>query len=148
MLEFEILNSLIHDSVISLVTRTIDVFVLVIISLSTIQVLTSIIVSKAKESGFVLRGKKQKISKENDIANKKDIVFLKMRNFINSLLLALELEGANAILKMSLFTSIVTSTNKTFSADDMNNFIFFVALLSLRIVINQTIRKFRVSKRI
>ncbi|MDQ4073714.1 MAG: hypothetical protein M3162_05345 [Thermoproteota archaeon] len=148
MSEVEILSSLMHEGIISFVTRTIDVFVLVIISLSSIQVLASIIVSKVKEPGFVLKGKKQEVSKNDDMANKKDMTCLKIRNFINSLLLALELEGANAILKMSVFTSIVTGTNNRFSADDVNNFIFFISLLSLRIVINQTIRKFRVSRRI
>jgi hypothetical protein len=60
----------------------------------------------------------------------------------------LELESANAILKMGLFASIVTDTDNSFSANGLNNFIFFMALLSLRIAINQTIRKFWVRKRI
>jgi hypothetical protein len=146
--EFEILNSLIYNNVVSLVTKTIDVFVLTIISLSTIQALTSMIVYKIKELMFGLTDRRQEIPKESNVANKKDATFLKMRNLINSLLLALELESANAILKMGLFASIVTDTDNSFSANGLNNFIFFMALLSLRIAINQTIRKFWVRKRI
>jgi hypothetical protein len=64
-------------------------------------------------------------------------------NFNKGLLLALELESANAILKMGVFTSSlvgisITSSSSSFS---INNFIFFVGILSVRIAINQTLRR-------
>jgi hypothetical protein len=46
--------------------------------------------------------------------------------FIKGLLLALEFESANAILKMGVFTSIITGTITTFN---LNNFIFFIGIL-------------------
>jgi hypothetical protein len=71
------------------------------------------------------------------------------KNFIRGLLLALELESANAILKMGIFTSLITqsfpsSPHLPSSLFNFNNFIFFVAVLSLRIAINQTLRRFLV----
>ena len=71
------------------------------------------------------------------------------KNFIRGLLLALELESANAILKMGIFTSLITQSSSSSSllsssssSSNFNNFIFFVAVLSLRIAINQTLRRF------
>jgi hypothetical protein len=72
-----------------------------------------------------------------------------MKSFINSLLLALELESANAILKMGEFVSnatITTSSNFTTSSSNINNFIFFVSILTVRIAINQTLRKYNIDK--
>jgi hypothetical protein len=69
------------------------------------------------------------------------------KNFIRGLLLALELESANAILKMGIFTSLITQSSPSpplSSLFNFNNFIFFVAVLSLRIAINQTLRRFLV----
>jgi hypothetical protein len=64
-------------------------------------------------------------------------------NFIKGLLLALELESGNAILKLGIFTSIMTGTI-TASTLNMNNFIFFIGVLSVRIGINQTLRRFSI----
>jgi hypothetical protein len=69
-----------------------------------------------------------------------------IKGFINSLLLALELESANAILKTTAFASSATATTDLLSSDNINNFIFFVAVLSLRISINHTLRRFRIGK--
>jgi hypothetical protein len=68
-----------------------------------------------------------------------------IKSFINSLLLSLELESANAILKMGVFVSSTIGTDHLIS-NNTNNFIFFVALLSIRIVINQTLRRFSIDK--
>jgi hypothetical protein len=66
-------------------------------------------------------------------------------NFIKGLLLALELESANAILKMGVFTSdlvgISTTSSTSSSTFGINNFIFFVGIFSLRIAINRTLRR-------
>ncbi len=70
-----------------------------------------------------------------------------IKSFINSLILALELESANAILKMGVFVSNATDTisgNIASSPSNMNNFIFFVAVLTVRIAINQTLRKYNI----
>lgn len=66
-------------------------------------------------------------------------------NLIRGLLLALELESANAILKMGVFTSnlvgISTTSISSTSTFGINNFVFFVAIFSLRIAINQTLKR-------
>lgn len=74
------------------------------------------------------------------------------KNFIKGLLLALELESANAILKMGIFTSLITQSSSfsllsSSSVSNFNNFIFFVAVLSLRIAINQTLRRFSMTQK-
>jgi hypothetical protein len=66
-----------------------------------------------------------------------------IKNFISSLLLALELESANAILKMGMFAA---GTNHGIS-DSTSNFLFFVAVLSVRIAVNQTLRRFGIGER-
>ncbi len=68
-----------------------------------------------------------------------------IKGFINSLLLALELESANAILKMGMFIINNTNVNSKIS-QDISNFIFFVAVLSVRITINQTLRRITIGK--
>ncbi len=68
-----------------------------------------------------------------------------IKGFINSLLLALELESANAILKIGMF--IINNTNvDSHVSQDINDFIFFVAVLSVRITINQTLRRINIDK--
>jgi hypothetical protein len=66
-------------------------------------------------------------------------------SFINSLILSLELESANAILKMGLFASNATSYDHI-TSNNINSFIFFVAVLSVRIAINQTIKRYSIDK--
>lgn len=79
-------------------------------------------------------------------------------NFIHGLLLSLELESGNAILKMGVFTSALavdhlsstvdsvqshTLSNSLLLADSgFSNFIFFVIVLTVRIAMNQTLRRF------
>ncbi|MDQ3837335.1 MAG: hypothetical protein M3270_10445 [Thermoproteota archaeon] len=70
------------------------------------------------------------------------------KSFVNGLLLVLELESANAILKMGVFTSSSVGLNSLLLQSPSSiqalsgNFLFFVVILSLRIAINQTLRRF------
>jgi hypothetical protein len=67
-----------------------------------------------------------------------------IKNLVRGLLFALELEAANAILKLGVFTSFLTGAtllSGTSSISIVNNFIFFIALLSVRIGINQGLRR-------
>jgi hypothetical protein len=72
------------------------------------------------------------------------------KNFVRGLLLALELESANVILKMGLFTSIMVEMQQPSlqltTVQNINNFIFFEAILSIRVAINQTLRKYSISR--
>jgi hypothetical protein len=125
------------QDIIFLITSFIDLFAIIVIgvsvSLSIIPLLKTTIKSGSVTSKF------SEADQESDLTvNKRRIA---KNNFIKGLLLALELESANAILKLGIFTSILTGTISTFN---MNNFIFFIGLLSIRIAINQSLRRFNI----
>jgi hypothetical protein len=113
------------QSIIFIITRTIDIFVVFIISASAFQIFVPLFLTiiKFKE-------------KDNRSSNS-------VKSFISSLLLALELESANAILKMGLFISN-NANNDYILAINNNNFTFFVVVLSVRIVINYTLKRFNI----
>jgi hypothetical protein len=112
------------QDIIFIITKTIDFFVVLIIGISAFQTVIPIIIYVTK------------VKRKENIA---------IKSFINSLLLALELESANAILKMGLFASIAISTDHIVYGN-INNFIFFIALISVRILINQTLRRYNIDK--
>jgi hypothetical protein len=88
---------------------------------------------------FVIKSSSDRQNEENYFLRRR----VPRENFIRGLLLALEVESANAILKMGVFTSslvgIPITSSSTFS---INNFIFFVGIFSVRIAINQMLRRF------
>ncbi len=106
-----------------IITKTIDLLVVVVIGVSALQTVLPALRLTIKA------GKK---TKGNNII---------IKNFIKGLLLALELESANAVLKMGIFALVTTNADHHVS-QSTNNFIFFVAVLSVRIAINQTLRRF------
>lgn len=125
------------QDIIFLITSFIDLFAIIVIgvsvSLSILPLLKTTIKSGSVTSKF------SEADQESDLTvNKRRIA---KNNFIKGLLLALELESANAILKLGIFTSVLTGTISTFN---MNNFIFFIGLLSIRIAINQSLRRFNI----
>ncbi len=151
-----------NQEFISLITSIIDIFVTIIIAVSVLQAIVPIIKAIIKSVVINLiqsrqQKKKKEISqgqatREENVQQKENTI---KRNFIRGLLLALELESANAILKMGIFTFLITiahspsspsttSSSLSPSSASFNNFIFFVAVLSLRIAINQTLRRFLV----
>ncbi len=109
--------------IISMITKTVDFFVVLIIGISATQTILPAARSMLKLD---------KKTKDNNII---------IRNFVKGLLLALELESANAILKMGMFTLNITNVG-SHMPKNTNDFIFFVAVLSVRIAINQTLRRF------
>ena len=112
------------QDIIFIITKTIDFFVVLIIGISAFQTIIPVVIS-------IIKVKR----KENNA----------IKSFINSLLLALELESANAILKMGLFATTVISADHIILSNT-NNFIFFVVILSVRIAINQTLRRYSIDK--
>ena len=125
------------QDIIFLITSFIDLFAIIVIgvsvSLSILPLLKTTIKSGSVTSKFSEADQESCLT-----VNKRRIA---KNNFIKGLLLALELESANAILKLGIFTSILTGTISTFN---MNNFIFFIGLLSIRIAINQSLRRFNI----
>ena len=69
------------------------------------------------------------------------IIILKEILF-HDLILVLELESANAILKMGVFTSVVIDRSVSSSDNFINKFIIFIMGISIRIAINQYLGRF------
>jgi hypothetical protein len=135
-----ILLSILSDgqSIISIITSIIDTFAIVVIAVTIFTTILPLLKNTTSSLLFYSKSPPDKQSAAENYALRvlKD-------NFNKGLLLALELESANAILKMGVFTSSlvgisITSSSSSFS---INNFIFFVGILSVRIAINQTLRR-------
>jgi hypothetical protein len=140
-----------------LITSAIDLFAATIIAVSTFQTIipmmkvtiisTLDVRNRLPSSSSSAR---EKLIQHDSYDTKQKSYWIK-KNFVRGLLLALELESANAILKMGLFTSIMIEIQQPSSlqlttVQDINNFIFFVAILSIRVAINQTLRKYGISR--
>ena len=139
-----------------LITSTIDIFAATIIAVSTFQAIIRII-KVTIISTLDVRNRLQSSSSsaqeklvQHDSRDTKRKGYWIKKNFVRGLLLALELESANAILKMGLFTSIMIEMQQPSlqltTVQNINNFIFFVAILSIRVAINQTLRKYSISR--
>jgi hypothetical protein len=127
------------QDIIFLITSFIDVFAVIVIGVSVSFSILHILKITIKSNAFTSKSSEEHSDQESDLMkNKRKIA---KENFIKGLLLALELESGNAILKLGIFTSIMTGTI-TASTLNMNNFIFFIGVLSVRIGINQTLRRF------
>ncbi len=142
-----------------LITSTIDIFAATIIAVSIFQTIIPM-VKVTIISTLDVRNRlpssssssaREKLIQHDSYDTKQKGYWIK-KNFVRGLLLALELESANAILKMGLFTSIMIemqqqpSSLQLTTVQDINNFIFFVAILSIRVAINQTLRKYGISR--
>lgn len=116
------------ENITFVITSIIDIIAITIIAITVIQVILY----------FFKYNLKSLLSSSN--SNSKNI----KRIFISGLLLALEFEAANAILKMGVFTFLaidISSLSLSTTSDNfVNNFIIFVIVLSIRIAINQSLR--------
>jgi hypothetical protein len=143
---FSLLSS--SQSFIRTITIAVDVIAVTIAAISIFQVIFSSFHSNM-QSLFDVRAA-FRITRHSSVdATSTSAPYLKLKkNLVSGLLFALELESANAILKLGLFTSLITGAQVATTAihfglgDINNNFIFFVGELSLRITINQTLRRF------
>jgi hypothetical protein len=129
------------QSIISIIISIIDIFAIIVIAVTVFATILPLIKSAAQlPLPFRIKSSSHRqTGRENYIIKRRAV----KGNFIKGLLLALELESANAILKMGVFTSSlvgisITSSASTFS---VNNFIFFVGILSVRIALNQILRR-------
>jgi hypothetical protein len=136
------LSSIFSDAqnIISIITSVIDIFAIVVVAVSVFTTTLSLIKSSIASSlPFVIKSSSDRQTATENYKLRRRVV---KENFIKGLLLVLELESANAILKMGAFTSslvgISSLSAKTFR---LNNFIFFVGILSVRIAINQILRR-------
>ena len=125
---------------ISTITLIIDIFAIVVVAISFLTTISPLIKNAATPFlPFVIKSPSNRRNEENHFSSR----IIAKENFVRGLLLALELESANAILKMGVFTSTLVGLSATASTStfDINNFVFFVGIFSVRIAINQTLRR-------
>ena len=113
------------QSIISIINSIIDIFAIVVIAVTVFTSILPLIKSTATLSlPFLIKSSSDRqTAKENYVLRRRVV----KENFINGLLLALELESANAILKMGVFTSSLVGISTTASSTStfgINNFIF------------------------
>jgi hypothetical protein len=139
-----ILLSIFSDaqSIISIITSIIDIFAIVVIAITVFTTILPLIKNSIASSlPFVVKSSSDRqAATENYMLRRKLI----KENLIKGLLLALELESANAILKMGIFTSGlvgISTTSSSASTFSINSFVFFVGIFSLRIALNRTLRR-------
>jgi hypothetical protein len=124
-------SSINFENITFIITSIIDIIAITIIAITIIQII--IYFFKYNVKSLVIS------SSNSDSTNIKKI-------FISGLLLALEFEAANAILKMGVYTSLAIDksvlSSSTISDDFINNFIIFIMILSIRVAINQSLRRF------
>lgn len=119
------------EDIIFTITLVIDIIAVSVIAVSVIQTIYYLSIYNFKS--ILSSAKTTSISNSNII----------QRNFITGLMLALEFEAANTILKMGVFTSLVIDKSSTTLSDSfINNFIIFVMVISIRIAIKQSLRRF------
>ena len=120
------------EDIIFTITSLIDIIAVSVIAVSVIQAIYFLSIYNIKS--ILSSAKTKSISNLNII----------QRNFITGLILALEFEAANTILKMGIFTSLIIdkSSSTILSENFINNFIIFVMVISIRIAIKQSLGRF------
>jgi len=119
------------EDIIFTIILVIDIIAISVIAVSVIQTIYFLSIYNFKT--LLSSAKTKSISNLNII----------QRNFITGLILALEFEAANTILKMGVFTSpVIDKSSSTLSDNFINNFIIFVMVISIRIAIKQSLGRF------
>jgi hypothetical protein len=130
------------QSIISIITSMIDIFAIAVVGVTVFASIPPLIKTIATlPLPFLIRSPPDRQTASENYLVSRTVV---KENLIRGLLLALELESANAILKMGVFTSGLVGTSTISSSTStfgINNFIFFVGIFSLRIVINRALRR-------
>lgn len=125
-------------------TQILNFFAVTIIAISIVQVLISRILAILDFPFFTLSNvcNNQKTNDKDYYGGLFDGNRL-IRNLVGGLLMALEFESAIAIMKLGVFMTSITLTGSISS--NIDNFLFFVSILTLRIAINQSLRRFIVT---
>ena len=118
------------EDIIFTITLVIDIIAISVIAVSVIQTIYYLLIYNFKS--LLSSAKTTSISNSTNI----------QRNFITGLILALEFEAANTVLKMGVYTSLaIEKSSSSFLSDNfVNNFIIFVMVISIRIAIKQSLR--------
>jgi hypothetical protein len=125
------------EDIIFSITLVIDIIAVSVIAVSVIQTIYYLLIYNFKS--LLSSAKTTSILNSNII----------QRNFITGLILALEFEAANTVLKMGVYTSLAidkSPSSSILSDNFINNFIIFVMVISIRIAIKQSLGRFNKRK--
>ena len=125
------------EDIIFSITLAIDIIAVSVIAVSVIQTIYYLLIYNFKS--LLSSAKTTSISNSNII----------QRNFITGLILALEFEAANTVLKMGVYTSLAidkSPSSSILSDNFINNFIIFIMVISIRIAIKQSLGRFNKRK--
>lgn len=126
-----------------LITTILDVFAVTIVAISVFQALISSVFKHVSYPFSFLSNRYDiqiKISKDHKVQSYK--VSSSPRNLIRGLLWGLEFESASVIIKLGIFMINITISAPI--GDNINDFLFFSSILTLRIIINQSLRRFNI----
>lgn len=126
-----------------LITTILDVFAVTIVAISVFQALISSVFRHVSYPFSFLSNRYDiqiKISKDHKVQSYK--VSSSPRNLIRGLLWGLEFESASVIIKLGIF--MINITISAPMGDNINDFLFFSSILTLRIIINQSLRRFNI----
>lgn len=128
--------------ILTITTRILDFIAVTIIALSIFQLAVSKVFSMhnfafpSDKNGHGSSRKynvfKMKLFKGN----------ISLGDLVKGLLLALEFESASAIIKLGIFTTSITLLSAPLSSN-IDKFAFFVGILTLRIALNQSLRRYK-----
>ncbi len=135
---YALLPSLIFD-ILDGLTKIIDIIAITIITISVLQFL--VVAFQSKLSYFAFRKDDGRLERSYGKKKEKNSA---IKNFIKGILLALEFESANAIIKLGIFMS--KNTMPESFTNNFKDFAFFIGILLLKIAINQSLRRFRIAK--
>ena len=126
-----------------LITTILDVFAVTIVAISVFQALISSVFKHVSYPFSFLSNRYDiqiKISKDHKVQSYK--VSSSPRNLIRGLLWGLEFESTSVIIKLGIF--MINITISAPMGDNINDFLFFSSILTLRIIINQSLRRFNI----
>ena len=126
-----------------MITTILDVFAVTIVAISVFQALISSVFKHVSYPFSFLSNRYDiqiKISKDHKVQSYK--VSSSPRNLIRGLLWGLEFESTSVIIKLGIF--MINITISAPMGDNINDFLFFSSILTLRIIINQSLRRFNI----
>jgi hypothetical protein len=131
--------------ILTAITQMLDFFAVTIIAVSVIQAIISRVTTEFNfhfsYNSNILTNKNQNNKDLKDESSQRNMW---IRDLINGLLLALEFESASAIIKLGIFTTRITNSESI--TNNLEEFIFIVSILFLRIVLNQSLRRFNIAR--
>jgi hypothetical protein len=129
--------------ILTAITQILDFFSVTIIAVSIIQAIILKVTTKYNfHFSYNINGPDSQSINDKDFKEESPKGNTTIRNLISGLLLALEFESASAIIKLGIFTTTITMPDSI--SNNLNDFIFIIGILMLRMVLNQSLRRFNI----